>query len=480
MPPGKRQQTNPWFIAGIVFVFLFALALVVAVVFYVQFDKQRIAAREAVSKLDEMANSAEQRKVPSVIGTIARGKSALGTMIDYLDQTIYLILGGAKEETSAEVKMGQVAQRSKDSFELVKKYVNFESDDPNGTGLLRIIEKLKLAMDNTTNENLAMKQQYQQLQDQFDDAMAASFEKEQTLLAEKEQYHQKVEQVAADYNDLQALLQQSSEQRVQTILVQLDELKNEKADNQKEMLRMQAQLNIAQNKIELFQSKLDRIVPQPEKAIAAFKPDGKVILIDKQNNIVHLSIGSKDQVYRGLAFTIYDKYMPIPKDGKGKAEVEVFDVEETISVAKIIPSVNNRPILLNDKVANLIWSSDKANVFVVAGDFDLDGNGSIDYDGVRKIKALIEKWGGKVAENISVETDFVLLGKQPRSLSEPTFEQREIDPMATEKYEASLKVLDYYNQVQNQAKMLSIPVFNQERFFYFIGYKTLSTRTGAF
>jgi hypothetical protein len=56
----------------------------------------------------------------------------------------------------------------------------------------------------------------------------------------------------------------------------------------------------------------------------------------------------------------------------------------------------------------------------------------------------------------------------------------EADPMAMEKYEASLQRLTSYKEVQTQARTLSIPVFNLERFLYFIGYKTQSARPGAF
>jgi hypothetical protein len=119
-------------------------------------------------------------------------------------------------------------------------------------------------------------------------------------------------------------------------------------------------------------------------------------------------------------------------------------------------------------------------VFVVAGQFDLDDDGNIDYGAADKIKALIEKWGGKVADNVSVDTDFVVLGKPPEVLRKPNFEQMEVDPMAMEKYEASLQKRTSYKQVQDRAKVLSVPVFNTERFLYFIGYKAQSARPGAF
>ncbi len=276
------------------------------------------------------------------------------------------------------------------------------------------------------------------------------------------------------------MLTQSSEQQVQTLMGDLNQEKAAHKNTRQELLKTQAELGMAQDRMKRCQNELARIVPPPDSNVAAYKPDGKIILIDDQAKIVHLNIGSDDHVYPGLTFPVYDKTMPIPKDGKGKAEVEVFDVSKNISVARIIASKTKRPIVLDDIVANLIWDSDKTNVFVIVGQFDLDSDGSIDYDAFYKIKTLIEKWGGRVADTLSIETDFLVLGTQPRTLIRPTFEQIEIDPAAMEKYEDSLKNLAYYNEVQNQARALSIPVFNYERFLFFLGYKTQSRRAGAF
>ena len=52
--------------------------------------------------------------------------------------------------------------------------------------------------------------------------------------------------------------------------------------------------------------------------------------------------------------------------------------------------------------------------------------------------------------------------------------------MAMEKYTESLKKLTQYQDLIKQAQALSVPVFNYERFLYFIGYKTQSKQAGAF
>ncbi len=363
---------------------------------------------------------------------------------------------------------------------VTKKQPYIEIDDPNTIGLVQVVEKLIAKLDNIANTEFTLQKQLKRLKNQFDDAMKTGIEKEKTLLAEKEKYQQQVDNIKQDYNDLKIMLQQTSDQQVQTLMEQLEEERDNRKRLNQQMLKTEAELVITEERLKRTQEKLHALVPPPDSEVAAFKPDGKIILIDDSTKIVHLNIGSGDHVYRGLTFSVYEKNTPIPKDGKGKAEIEVFNVGENISAARITVSNVKRPIILGDSVANLIWDSDKTNVFVVAGEFDFDDDGNTDYEAADKIKALIKKWGGEVFDEISIDTDFLVLGTTPTVLKRPTFEEMEVDPMAMEKYEDSLQRLESYKEVQTRAQALSIPVFNVERFLYFIGYKTLSARPGAF
>ncbi len=481
MPAGKRPQSNAMLYTLIAFVGLFILTTTLTVIYYVKAEKHRKTAAAAQSQLNEMATPAEQRKIGALIGAKQPRKSRLGTMVDYLDEMVSLIIAGLPEDTSAEVKVDTANRKVKETLEpLAEKHPDIENTDPNTTGLVRTVEKLKTKLDNTTDTALALQEQLKHLQNQFDDATAVNFEKEQALLAEKEKYQQQVSKVMQDYDELKALVEQTSEQQVQALVAQLDEERANSKILRQKLLKTQAELKIAQNRIKHIQAQLQLSVPLLDSDAPAFKPDGKIILVDDSTKTVHLNIGGDDRVYRGLTFSVYDKNMPIPKDGRGKAEIEVFNVGKKVSAARITDSQARRPIILDDIIANLIWDSDKTNAFVVVGDFDLDSDGFADYDAVDKIKVLIEKWGGRVTDTVSIDTDFLVLGRPPKIRPKPTFEEMEVDPMAMEKYEASLQKLDHYREVKRQAQELSIPVFNTERFLCLIGYKAQSDKPGAF
>ncbi len=481
MPVGKKRQNNTVLNTLITFVALFIVAAVIAVIFYVKSEEHKTNAADLQSKMDEMATKSELRKIGTIVGAKDRKKSRLGTMVEYLDRTTTLILGSQPEDTSAEVKIDAINKKVKEALaslakeELADKGIKLET-----VGLVPITEKLTAKLNDTKQSELAIKAQHKQLQDKFDDAMAAGFEKEQALLAEKEKYQQQFKTIEENYSELKIMMEQTSEQQVQTLMTQLEEERTNRNKTNKELLKTQAELKIAQNRMRRSQEKLQTLVPPPDSEVAAYKHDGKVILIDRGSKTVHLNIGSRDHVYRGLTFSVYDKSAPIPKNGKGKAEIEVFDIGKNISIARIIKSDVRRPVILDDIIANLIWDSTKMNVFVVSGRFDLDGDSYSDYNAVEKITALIEKWGGRVSDDVSIDTDFLVLGLPPKTIKKPTFEQMEVDPMAMEKYERSLQKLERHKEAKKQAEILSIPVFNTERFLYFVGYKKQSGSAGAF
>jgi len=480
MSPAKRQQSDAMLYTLILFVGLFIAATTVAVIYYVKFEDQRTITEKAQRDLQEIATSSELQRIGTIVGAKQARKSRLATMVDYLDEVVYLIIGGLPEDTSAEVKVNTANRSFKDTLTLAQAHINPASIDPNTTGLVQIVQKLKTELDNTIKALQASEEQLADKIKDFNDAMIENYNKERAWLADKEDYRREIDSIKKDYNDLEVLLEKTSEERVQALMAQLSEERANLEQEHQEKLQIQAQLEMTQDKMKSQEDELRKIVPLPESEVVAHKSDGKIILVDNQAKVVHLNIGRDDRVYPGLTFTVYDKNMPIPKDGKGKAEIEVFSVEKNISAARIIKSEIKRPIILDDIVANLIWDYDKTNVFAIEGEFDLDNDGNIESDAIDKIKTLIEKWGGRVADTISIDTDFLVLGSPPSILVRPTTTELEMDPMATERYEASRQKYADYQEIQNKAQALLIPVFNYERFLFFIGYKTQSGTAGAF
>ncbi len=478
MPARRRKQSNAMLYTLITFVGLFIATTTVAVIYYVKAEEYRTAEADLQRELDDLATDRERQAKGTIIGTKQPGKTWLGTMVDYFDKTVSLVAGGVAEPTSAEVKVNNSNTEVSNAQKLAQEHITI--GDPNLTGLVQIVQGLKAELDKTINAKLELQKQYDDLETRFENADKANFEKEQTLLAEKDTLLQQLAEDKQRREELSALLEQTTGEQVKNLRDQLQQARDDMKALNDELLKSQEELKVAHDDLKSEKEKLSKIEPGPDREVLAYEPDGQIILIDDQAQVVHLNIGIDDHVYQGLTLTVYDRGTSIPEDGKGKAGIEVFDVAKTYSAARITQSELKKPILQGDIVANLIWDADRTNVFVIAGDFDLDNDGVIDYNGADKIKTLIEKWGGRVADAISIDTDFLVLGKQPQVLQKPTLDELDVDPRAMEIYNASLQRLNRYNGLRDQAQTLWIPVFTYERFLYFIGYKGHIGQAGAF
>lgn len=479
MPARRRKQSNAMLYTLITFVGLFIATTTVAVIYYVKAEEYKNREADLQREIDNLATDRERQALGSIVGTKQPNKTWLTTMVDYFDKTVALVAGGVAEPTSAEVKTNNSITEVSNALKLAEEH-NITIEDPNTTGLVQIVQKLKAELDKTINEKLETKKQLDDQITRFENMDKANHEKEQTLLAEKAKLEQQVADIKQKYDENSALLEQTTGEQVKTLRDQLQQARDDMKALNNQLQETQEKLELAQDDLKGEKEKLNKIEPGPDREVLAYKPDGKIILINDQAQVVNLNIGIDDHVYQGLTLTVYDRGTSIPADGKGKAEIEVFDVAKTYSAARITKSKLKRPILEGDIVANLIWDADRTNVFVIAGDFDLDNDGQIDNDGADKIKTLIEKWGGRVDNTISVDTNFLVLGKQTQVLQRPTLDELDVDPRAMDVYNASLERLNRYNALQDQAQSLWIPLFTYDRFLCFIGYKSHIGQAGAF
>ncbi|MBC8471052.1 MAG: hypothetical protein H8D56_16395 [Planctomycetes bacterium] len=480
MPARRRKQSNAMLYTLITFVGLFIVATTIAVIYYVEAEDKRTRLEEMQNKIDGLADTREINELGRIVGTKASSSTTwLGTMVGHLDGTTSLIVGGDPETTSAEAKVNDANIKVANALKLAQQHITIA--DPNTTGLVKIISDLVAELNNTKKAKDALQKDLNNQIAQVEITKKASSDKEQIIEEEKNKLQALVNKMQADYADLQARLEQSTTERIANLQKQLDDANADLKTAEGTLLKTQAELRQTEGIMKRAQQEVMKIMPPPDHEALAHRADGKIILIDDSAQVVHLNIGTDQRVYRGLTFTVYDRSGSVPKDGKGKAEIEVFDVADTYCAARITKSDSKKPVLLGDIAANLIWQSDKTNVFVIAGDFDLDNDGNVDENATGRIKSLIEKWGGKVVDNISVDTDFLVLGDQPQvPQQQPTYEQLEADPGAMQRYEALQQQLSHYNQLQSQAQTLWIPIFRYERFLYFIGYKGQISKAGAF
>ena len=279
-----------------------------------------------------------------------------------MTKTTTLITGKAQEDIPAESKVNAAKQKAKETIEqLAKAYPDTGLNDPNNTGLISVIEKLNSKLDIMAKTTAATEQQLKDSQQRFNDTVQNSLDKEKILMEAKDKALAQVTTIQQNYDELKALLEKSSGQQVKTLSAQLEAEKTTTKQLNQNLLKSAAELKMAQDKIKRIQESLNAAVPPPDAEVAAFKIDGRIILLDEKSKTVFINVGSVEHAYQGLTFAIYDKNVPMPKNGKGKAEIEVFNVGKNVSTARITQSDPKNPILVDDVIANLVWDSGKTN-----------------------------------------------------------------------------------------------------------------------
>ncbi len=163
MSPRRRTQSSAMLYTLITFVGLFIAATTIAVIYYVKAEDYRTKQAEMDSQINELASSRErQTPLGAIVGTKPAPKSWLGTMVDYLDEMVTLVVGGVPEPTSAEAKVNNVNARVRTILEPAKEHIDI--GDSNTTGLVQIIEGLQAALKNTINARAATQQQLDDLE----------------------------------------------------------------------------------------------------------------------------------------------------------------------------------------------------------------------------------------------------------------------------------------------------------------------------
>jgi hypothetical protein len=205
------------------------------------------------------------------------------------------------------------------------------------------------------------------------------------------------------------------------------------------------------------------------------RSDGRILSV-ASDDVAYIDLGSGDHIVPGMTFEVYDKNYGVPKTSDGMSpedmpvglgSVEVESVDHASSQVRVTLEPNQH-ITEGDLIANLVYDRNVKYNFYVYGKFDLGQTGHATDQDRDKILALIAHWGGRLQKNINVDTDFVVMGAEP-TVEDFTEDQLE-DPFFVRKKNDEVADLTAYNDILTKARDLHIPVMNQNRFLYFVGY----------
>jgi hypothetical protein len=456
-----QRRTPPYLL--IVFVILFVFATVMAVLFFNKFNtaEEQVMQFRQTQDLLISANDLKSRpEITDMIHQYENAKKAPGTIpqrvTEQLRGQITLLaadITGSPNSTFEEARQ-RIAQTSQ------------------ALGVPNVNERGLLALLTDFRSLLGVKEtEMGKLKTDADQLRAKVTEAERQQAADKTAFEEKVKekesQIAALDTKFTALSQQTD--------TRLDDTKKT-YDQTVEELRKQTKvvaddLTTRTRERDLWEQKYRELLTkvahgEVDTEKVAYRPDGKVVSLVPAEGMAYLNIGSKDRVSEGLQFSVYP-YTGIPQSGTGKGVLEVTNVSPNVCEARIIQQSKDSPIIPGDLVANLVFDALRDYKLLVEGTFDLNNTGEASPAGNKAIKELIRRYGGTIVKDLSIETDFVVLGEAPPRLKKP----EDTDTQeAWDLYQERLKDFNRYQQIKDSAAGMKVPVISSRRFLDLIGY----------
>lgn len=481
MPPAivTAQSSRAGIISGLIVSIIIGVAMIVVAVYYSQ------QASKTETKLASL--SAEMK---SVAPEGATADPRVNALIALKDQPQYQGLGTALEVSMAEAdNLGKLLagvpadkaenqarallnSTSQELENLAKKQLITGTLGPNAT--------LATAITTLTGDVTQLASEKQDLQGQL---AAANQKAQETLKAEDDALKQKDQKIAAATARAEqaetAAKNYQQQVEAMTAAVQatgnqaISKIQQVNADLTKQVQATNKKLADEDKTLTQLRSKLHLSRVNPNEAIIQH-PDGRISRISDQNTCF-IDIGSRQSVTKGLTFEVYDKNKGIPPLGDGmsdtnmpvgKASIEVFNVGPDTSECRVTNLRQGEQLVIGDLITNLVYDPNIHYNFVVYGDFDLSNSGISSPTDIEIVKRLITQWGGRVQNQVDADTDFVVMGKEPEvpNVSDTS------DPVRMASVERKKKDLDQYRSVIDKAGQFTVPIMNQNRFLYFIGY----------
>jgi len=451
-----QRRTPPYLL--IVFVILFVFATVMAVLFFNRYNgvKKRYAQTLALRK--QLANN-EQIKRPEVRQMLnayskSRGDGIPTTVLAQLTSQVSTLADAVTGLPNTSFR--EAEQEIDKTFKAVK--------PPVRRGLVKHMTDFHEQLSVKDAELAKAKADKDQLAGQLATAQKDSADAKTDFEAKVKQ---KDAQIAALDQKFQTFEQDHNAKLAtakKEYAASVDEIKKQVAAQAEQITTVQRDARRWEKKYKIEIAKKVRPAVDTERLVR--KPDGKVIRVLAEEGLVYINIGSKDRVTEDLRLTVYP-YTGIPDSGAGKAVLQIRNVSESVSECRIIQQAKDDPIIAGDLVANLVYDALRTYSFVVEGQFDVDVTGTPTVAGNRAIKELVRRYGGRLLKDVSIDSDYVILGVSPSRPRKPD----DTDPQDVwDLYQQRLKEYNRYMDVKRQAEGLQVPRLGGKRFLDLIGY----------
>jgi hypothetical protein len=455
----QQQKSNPPYLL-ILFVFLFLVATVVAVLMYLDSDKGKVENKRLADKNTALVGNLGD--TPPVLAMLEKNKTeadhpSVVAQLQQLNGQLTQIVAGDAQSAKAPALAEQA-------------YSVLSGSRPG----------LASAVVDAYGKIAAQREDLQKKQKEADDAKAELAKKNDEIKKLSADFDKDRTEANAKVTELDTKLKTLQDERTKAEADLAADRDKEIKSRDKTIAEDVGKITILEKKLKDKQKEIDDAkaagagpVVNPGD-ISSLKPTGKVLSVTGSGDAatVYLSLGVKDRVRAGMGFSVYPAG-GIPNDANNsKAKIVVTSVSERSSQCRVtLLRDKNNQILPDDLVYNLFL--DRARKFVVVGLFDIYGTNVPSAQGAEEVKLLIQRYGGTVENEVTTDTDFVVVGSEPAGSKTPTTGETAAPPSPeVEKVKAA------YAKAVADAVGYKIPVLNTNRFLNLIGFDPATTTGG--
>lgn len=461
----KREGLNSVTVWMIVFVGLWLASTVFLVILYT--GQETITSENAKLKSANarLINAQQERSIDLIKGAQESGPTVVGLLEEARSTTAQIATGEASDAPAAvKTKRDQILATIK-ADGLLANPETF-ADLSYHQALTQLYEAFKA----TATVRKAAEERASQLESQ----MKAMVEAETTLKAEFDRRANEMTERISQAEAERTAYREERDKQFETLQKLQEEAQRrhdaELTSVRQQKLALEEETGAIQKRLTTFQAKAGPLMPGPAKLSTARNPDGRILTAVPGDKVVYINLGRKNALTLGLKFAVYSSQTGIPEDGKAKAQIEVASISDSSAECVITAIVPGALIMEGDLIANPIYDPHNPMTFVVAGEFDMDRDGMSDRNGDQMIVDLVRSWGGKVSDELTPLTDFVVLGAKPRA---PRTAGGSRDPNQAPPPNPAA---ERYERIVEQASKFSIPVLTQEVFLNYLGYTDRQAR----
>jgi hypothetical protein len=360
---------------------------------YGKAESQRKTAEEKTAQAQKASNDAlaDVELLRKEIGLRSEGSEAVKNEIkkeyDKIDKDLDALITEATAAVAKAQAAGAQGTDLEDAKARVQQIVKTYQGEPDKT-FMSSLDRMTDLLKNLSLLTTQLSINYTEVKRGLEGSSEAAAQK--VAVAEKQ---------ASDANNDLAAEQQKHVDERQSLLTKLDTFSTERARLETEVANLTAKLRqldedtsrrqeLAQQTIRDLRDTIDK-----EETVLD-RPDGRVTYVDYSRGEVHTDLKRSQGVRPQMVFAIFDaKSAGVPTD-KPKGSIELIDVSDRSSVARILKTNDNiAPIRVGDIVYSAAWSPNEPMRFALIGKIDVNRDGVDDRD---DLKRMIEAAGGIV------------------------------------------------------------------------------------